>query len=84
MLTEKCWDRVPSIRPHIATLLDLFETTFPGWVPPTFEAIANLGLDHPSSQNSFATESADTMSRAILGSSEAVPSANRVSGTIMQ
>ena len=64
--TENCWDRVPSIRPHIADILVLFEIVFRGWVSPTSEAITMLTLDRPTSQSTPTIESADTMSGAVF------------------
>lgn len=74
-MTEQCWDRDPGPRPHVADLLDLFETASRSWAPPTPEAIANLGLDRPASQNPPMMKSPDTTStfqRSHLGRSEVV------------
>ena len=47
MLVERCWDGDPAVRPLTADTLSFLETASSHWVPPTFEAIANLGLDRP-------------------------------------
>ena len=67
MLVEKCWDRVPSARPHTADILVLLETASRGWVSPTSEAITGLGLGRPASKNHSTPESADTMSEIVFG-----------------
>lgn len=61
MLIEQCWDRDPSIRPHIADILVFFENASCDWVSPTPEAIASLNLDRLTSRGPSMTESADTM-----------------------
>ena len=65
---EKCWDLDPSIRPRVADILVLFETASRGWVSPTSEAIADLSLGLLIGQNPPKTESADTMSQNMFGS----------------
>ena len=60
-LMEECWDQDPGARPHASDALALFETASRGWVSPTSEAIANLALGHPTSQNPSMTELADPM-----------------------
>ena len=67
MLAEKCWDRDPSARPHIADILVFFETASRGWISPTSELITNLSLDCLTSQNSPTAELADTMSETGFG-----------------
>jgi len=69
---EKCWDLVPSTRPHVADLLDLFESAARGWVSPTLEAIASLDLDRQTSHYTLA-EPADTMSEITSGMIEVRP-----------
>ena len=67
MLTERCWDLVPGIRPRISDALDLFETASPGWISPTSEAIANLNLGCTTDQHPSTKEPTDTMSEAVFG-----------------
>jgi len=69
LLMEKCWDLVPSARPHVADLLNRFESASRGWVPPTPEEIANLGLERPTSRYTMA-KSTDTMSETASGMTE--------------
>ena len=45
LLMENCWDRDPTVRPDITGILNFFEAVSSRWVPPTLEAIVNLGLD---------------------------------------
>ena len=66
-LMEKCWDRVPSVRPHAADVLFLLGTASRGWVPPSSETIASLGLGRPTSGNDSVPESANTMLETMLG-----------------
>ena len=40
-----CWDGEPTVRLDIADILPSFEVASSRWVPPTSEAIADLGLD---------------------------------------
>lgn len=87
VLMEGCWDLNPSVRPHIADILKLFETASCGWVSPTSEAIAGLGLGRPTGQNSPMTESADTISETAFdmicggagpcGAGQSPPTSNR-------
>ena len=42
---ENCWDGDPTVRPDITGILAFFEAASSRWVPPTSEAIVNLGLD---------------------------------------
>ena len=44
LLMGNCWDGDPTVRPHITDILSSFEVASCRWVPPTSEAIANLGL----------------------------------------
>ena len=67
ILMEKCWDRVPSIRPHVADILVLFENASRNWVSPTSEVITSLNLGRPTSRNHFMTESVDTMPETVFG-----------------
>jgi serine/threonine protein kinase len=60
VLMEMCWDQNPTVRPHIADILTFFEVASHDWTSPTSEAIANLGLDEATSQNSPTTESTFT------------------------
>jgi hypothetical protein len=64
---ERCWDRTPSVRPHITEISAFFEPASRGWTCPTSEAIANLGLDQAVSPNSSMMESAFTMSGTTFG-----------------
>ena len=64
---EKWWDLDPSVRPHIADILIIFEAASRGWVSPTVEAIADLGLSRLASQNPSTIEPADTMSGTGFG-----------------
>jgi len=66
-LAEKCWDRDPSIRPHVADILSLFEATSSRWAPLTPEEIARLGLNRPTTKRSSTTESTFTMSEVVGG-----------------
>ena len=63
----KCWDLDPSVRPHIADILIIFEAASCGWVSPTAEAIADLGLSRLGSNNLSMIEPADTMSGTGFG-----------------
>lgn len=67
MLMEKCWNQVPSARPHAADILVLLEAASHDWVSPTSGVIENLSLSWPISQNSPVTESAGTMSETAFG-----------------
>ena len=66
----KCWDRVPSTRPHAADILVFLETAARDWVPPSSEAIVNLCLGRQTCQNFPTTESVDTMSETVCGTIE--------------
>ena len=61
---EKCWDLDPSVRPHIADILVIFEAASRGWVSPTAEAIADLGLGR---RNPSTIDPADTTSGTGFG-----------------
>ena len=65
-LIEKCWDRIPSIRPHATDILALLDTASRGWVSPASELIAGLSLGRPTSQNHHIAELADTMLDTVL------------------
>ena len=52
LLTTDCWDRDPTVRPGITDILPFFEAASNHWVPPTSEAIANLGLDDSTAARS--------------------------------
>jgi len=67
MLMEACWDQDPSIRPQVADTLARLEAASRGWVSPTPEAIANLSLGRPSSQNLPATGPVDTIPETGFG-----------------
>ena len=69
-LTEKCWHKDPSIRPHVADILAFFDKTSRGWVSPTSEAIANLGLGRLANQNSPAKKSIDAVSETAHGTTD--------------
>ena len=47
LLMGNCWDGDPTVRPRIAGVLSSFEAASSRWVPPTSEAISDLGLDRP-------------------------------------
>jgi len=64
---EECWDHVPSVRPHIADVLTLFEMASRSWVSPTPEAVANLDLNRQTIQNSPMTEPVGLMSETEFG-----------------
>ena len=66
MTMEKCWDSIPSTRPHAADALVLLETASHNWVPPASEAVANLSPPRPTSQGYFMAEPADTMPETVL------------------
>ena len=65
MLAERCWDGDPTVRPDIAEILSFFEVASSRWVPPTSEAIVNLGLNR-----SVTRKSSSTLSDAMRGSDE--------------
>lgn len=66
-LIEKCWDSIPSARPHAADILVLLETGSRDWVSPGPEAVANLSLGRATCKNPPTAKSADTMSDAVFG-----------------
>ena len=65
MLGERCWDRDPSVRPHIADILSFFEVASRHWVPSTSGAVADLGLDRPNTRGPPAGERTLTMSEGV-------------------
>ena len=67
-MVGKCWDGDPTARPLTADILSFLETASSHWVPPTSEAIANLGLDRPITiQRPPTSESIFTASVAAPG-----------------
>lgn len=71
MLVGKCWDGEPTARPHIADISAFFEAASHRWVPPTPGAIANLGLDRPTTTEEPPTkESTFIASEALRGAME--------------
>ena len=72
-LMEKCWDRVPSTRPHATDILALLETASRDWVSPASELIASLSLGRPTSQNYHIADLADTMLETVLGTTGGGP-----------
>lgn len=66
-LMEKCWDPIPSARPHAADILVLLETDSCDWVSLGPEAVANLSLGRSTCKNPPTAESADTMSYVVFG-----------------
>jgi hypothetical protein len=66
MLMERCWDQIPSVRPHVTEILAFFDEASCGWTPPTSDEIANLGLDQATSQNSPTTQSTFTTFRTAF------------------
>jgi len=71
MLAERCWDGNPSVRPHIADILPLFEEASRHWVPLTSKEISNLGLDRPATQRPPTREQSLTMSEGASGDDRA-------------
>ena len=65
MFVERCWDRDPSVRPHIADILSLFEVASRHWVSSTSKTIANLSLDRPTTQKPPTRERSLTMSEGV-------------------
>jgi len=76
-LMERCWDRVPSSRPHAADTLALFETASRGWVSPTPGAIANLSLDRTTRWDPLTGELADTALESGSGTTGGSASGSR-------
>jgi len=66
-LAEKCWDRDPSVRPHIADIFPYFEAASRCWVPPAPEVIARLGLNRLTTPKPSTRESIFTESEAVWG-----------------
>ena len=64
---EECWAQAPSVRPHAADILALFETASHGWASPTSEAIANLSFGHRTNPNSPVIELADLTLETVFG-----------------
>ena len=65
MLTERCWDGNPSIRPHITDILTLFEAASRHLVSSTSKAIADLSLGRLTTQKTPKREQTLTMSEGV-------------------
>jgi len=89
ILAEKCWDRNPNFRPHIADILSSFEAASCHWAG---KAISNLSPGRPiTAQESPTRETTFTASEAMCGSDRTgsgdrnvVPNPHSACGSISQ